>query len=95
MTALQLFELARQHGLQALAAHIMARDAVQFVADRHVVCRDGFRDGAGSPADVKEPSGGLLARADFGEGPELLQVDIDLQGFLGSAESVLFHSREC
>jgi len=54
----------------------VAGRSVKTVADRHVICGDRFGYRGGGLADVEEPAGHLLPRADFGEGSKPLGIQI-------------------
>ena len=78
----QLGELVVEHGLQPLPADVPFRGAVEGVADRHVVGRNGLGHCPGRAADREEPPGDLLAAADLGERAVRRGVEVDRQGFL-------------
>jgi len=51
----QLCELVLEHRLEALAADIASGGAVEAIADRHVIRRDGLGDPDGGGADREVP----------------------------------------
>ena len=68
-----------QHALEAVARHVAGHLAVDRVAERHVVCRDGAGHGARRAAGLEEPVRHLLAGADFGQRSVDRRVEIDRQ----------------
>src|SRR6266705_5124364 len=80
----ELSKLLLKHCLQSLPADITLRRAVEPGADRHVVGRDGLRHSSSRAADGKEPSGDLLAGADFGKRPVRRCVKVKRQRLLSS-----------
>src|SRR5262245_13670461 len=63
----QLRELECEHRLEPLAADVALRGAVEVVAHRHVVGRDGLGDRSSRTAGCEERTRDLLATADLGE----------------------------
>lgn len=68
-----------EHRVQAHPTHVPIGWSVDSVTERHVVSRYRLRDRAGRAADVKKSARHFLARADFGERPILLVIQIDLK----------------
>ena len=56
-----------QHGLQALAAHIPSRGAIDGIAEGHVVGRHGFCNRSSCTPCGEKLAGHFLPRSDFGE----------------------------
>ena len=75
-------ELAREHGLEPLAADIALGGAVESVADAHVVGGDGLGDGARGAPHVEEPGRHLLPGPDLRDGAVLDPIEIELEGLL-------------
>src|SRR5512142_1124298 len=89
MAILELGELRRKHCLQPAAAYITVGGAIERIADGHIIRGDRLGDGSRCPAHMKKPAGDLLTCTDLGEGPELLQIHIDLKRLLPRAEYLL------
>ena len=87
----QQVELISQHRLESLAADIPFGGAIDGVAHRHVVGRDGFGYRARRAARAKEEAGHLLSRADFGKRAVLAGVKVYLSRLLMCAEFLFVH----
>ena len=77
-----------EHRDQTLAAHIPVALAINRVADRHVIRRNGLGDGAAGSADPEKPPRNLLTGANLGENAVLGRVEVDLKGLLVGIELV-------
>jgi hypothetical protein len=91
----QQMTLVVEHRHHSFPADVPLARAVDRVADRHVVRGDSFRDRAGCAADMEEPPGDLLPRADFGKGAVLLVVKIDLERLVARAQDIAIHGGNC
>src|SRR3989442_13250964 len=87
----QLSELVLEHRFEALAADIVLRRAIQAIADRHVVRRDGLGDTGGGGADREEPPRHFLTAADLGKRPVRRGIEIERQGLLLCGERGVDH----
>ncbi len=67
-----------EHGVQAHPTYVTISGSVDRITESHVVSRHRLCDGPGRPADVKKTARHFLARANFGERPVLLPIEIDL-----------------
>src|SRR5258706_10290124 len=84
--------LVLEHAMEPLARHITLGDAVNRIADCHVVSGHRFRDGSRSAAHPKEPARHFLPRPDLGKGAILRRVKIDLQRLLMRPCNLSIHS---
>src|SRR5687768_14324251 len=57
-----------QHLHQAVFTHIAITHSINGVAELHIVCRDGFCNGTGSPSNFEKVCCYLLARTDLSKG---------------------------
>ena len=83
--------LVIEHRVQTGAADIALGVPVNGVADRHVISRDGFGNGARRAANAKKPARHFLAGANLGEGSVFIGVQVDLKGFLMRAKDFACH----
>src|SRR5262249_43000829 len=65
--------------------------AVEVIADRHVVGRNGLRHRSGCAADRKESPGHFLAGADLGERSVSNRIEVELQRLLSGTGSSVIH----
>ena len=75
-------EFLVQHALQPPDGDVPVRLAVDGVADRHVVGRDGLGDGARGAADPEEPAHHFLAGPDLRDRPVPARIQVDAQRLL-------------
>ncbi|MEY2544530.1 MAG: hypothetical protein QOE81_1991, partial [Verrucomicrobiota bacterium] len=68
-----------EHGLEPVAADITLGRSIDRIAKCHVVGRHRLGDRSGCAADMEKSARHFLARANFGERPILLPIEIDLE----------------
>ena len=93
-------EFLVQHALQPPDGDVPLRLAVDGVADRHVVGRDGLGDRARGAADPEEPAHHFLAGADLRDRPVPARIEVDAQRLLMRvglmpADDELGHALSC
>src|SRR5262249_15322794 len=71
--------LAIEHRQKTLSRDVACALPVALVAEGLVVCADRLGDRARGSAHAEEPVGDLLPGPDFGEGPVVARVEIELE----------------
>ena len=85
-------EFSSKYGAEALAADVAVGRAIDRIAHRHVVGRDGLGDRARGPAHAEKPAHHLLPRPDLGKRAIAPGVQVDLQSFLIGIEFFVGHN---